>query len=42
MPIVKFPYGKDFLELNIPEERYAGTMLSKMHDYKPQKPSAEL
>lgn len=42
MPIVKFPYGKEFLELNIPEERYAGTMLSKMHDYKPKKPSAEL
>ena len=33
MPVVKFPYGKEFLELNIPEERYAGTMVSKMHDY---------
>ena len=35
MPIVKFPYGKDFMELNIPEERFAGKMESHMHHYQP-------
>ena len=35
MPIVKFPYGKEFLELNIPEARFAGKMESHMHSYKP-------
>ena len=42
MPVVKFPYGKEFLELNIPEERYAGTVVSKMHDYVAPKAPADL
>lgn len=35
MPVVKFPYGKEFLELDIPESRFAGVMESHMHEYKP-------
>ena len=35
MPVVKFPYGKDFLSLDIPESRFAGVMESHMHEYKP-------
>ena len=33
MPEVYFPYGKEFLSLNIPEERYSGTLVSQMHHY---------
>lgn len=42
MPVVKFPYGKELLELNIPENRFAGTLLSKMHSYVAPKSSEEL
>ena len=35
MPVVKFPYGKEFLSLDIPENRFAGIMESHMHEYKP-------
>lgn len=42
MPVVKFPYGREQLELNIPEERYAGTLESHMHHYKPEKQPQEL
>lgn len=37
MPEIKFPYGKETLSLDIPENRYAGGLLSKMHDYVPEK-----
>ncbi len=33
MPEVKFPCGKEFLALNIPGARYAGTPVSDMHHY---------
>ena len=42
MPVVKFPYGKDFLELDIPENRYAGTLVSDMHHYNPGKTQEQL
>ncbi|MBO6093623.1 MAG: nickel-dependent lactate racemase [Oscillospiraceae bacterium] len=42
MPEVKFPYGKEFLSLNIPEDRYAGTLVSQMHHYVAQKSPVEL
>ena len=35
MPVIKFPYGKEFLSLDIPENRFAGIMESHMHEYKP-------
>ena len=42
MPVVKFPYGKEFLSLDIPEARYAGTLVSKMHHYVAPKSPVEL
>ena len=42
MPVVKFPYGKDFLSLDIPESRFAGVMESHMHEYKPAGTPASL
>ena len=42
MPDIRFPYGKEFLSLHIPEERYAGTLVSHMHDYHAEKSPDEL
>ena len=42
MPEVKFPYGRETLTLNIPDDRYAGTLVSRMHDYVAPKRPEEL
>ena len=42
MPLVKFPYGRDFLEIDIPESRYAGALESRLHSYKSGKTPEEL
>ena len=42
MPEIKFPYGRETLSLDIPESRYAGSLLSKMHAYVPEKSPQEL
>ncbi len=42
MPEIKFPYGRDTLSLDIPESRHAGTLLSQMHSYVPDKSPIEL
>lgn len=42
MPELKFPYGKEFLSLNIPKDRYAGTLVSQMHHYTASKSPVEL
>ena len=34
---LSFPYGKEFLDLDIADERVRGILLSKIHDYKPKK-----
>jgi nickel-dependent lactate racemase len=34
MPVVSFPYGKEFLKLTISDKRFKGELLSKMHHYK--------
>lgn len=36
------PYGRETLEVNIPEERISAEMLSEMHYYKPEKSQEEL
>ena len=36
MPEISFPYGKTHLTLEIPEDRYAGTLVSHMHEYTPK------
>lgn len=42
MPVIKLPYGADFLEVDIPEERLNGILVSKLHHYKPQSSQEEL
>ena len=42
MPVVSFPYGKEKLEFDIPENRYAGTLVSAMEHYRPEKTEEEL
>ena len=38
----KLPYGRGYMEAEIPEERISAVMLSKMHDYKPELSEEEL
>ena len=42
MPTIKFPYGKESIELDIPQNRFRGQLLSKLHSYKPTNTPAEL
>lgn len=41
MPEIRFPYGREYLSLDIPESRHAATLLSKMHGYLPEKSPIE-
>jgi len=36
MPKIKFPYGKTYIEYDIPGNRFTGELLSQMHCYKPE------
>lgn len=42
MPEIIFPYGRETLSLDIPDSRHAGTLLSRMHGYRPEKSPIEL
>ena len=42
MPVIQFPYGKEYLPLQISEERHAGTLLSQMHHYVSERSETEL
>lgn len=42
MTAIKLPYGTDFLEVNISEERLNGVLVSELHHYKPQLSQEEL
>lgn len=42
MPLIRFPYGKEHLSLDIPEGRFSGVLLSGMHGYAPGRTEAEL
>ena len=42
MTNIKFPYGKTFLEANIPNERLDGILVSSLHSYVPEKSPSEL
>ncbi|RBP68250.1 nickel-dependent lactate racemase [Alkalibaculum bacchi] len=42
MSIIKLPYGKDFMEANIPDSRLNAVLESNMHYYKPKKSQEEL
>lgn len=42
MKNIKLPYGKEYMQVNIPEERLNAILLSEMHDYQPKKSQEEL
>ena len=42
MPIVKFPYGTQNIEYDIPQSRFKAELLSQMHHYKPEHSPLEL
>lgn len=42
MANIKLPYGKDFLDVNIPDERLNAVLVSDMHHYKAEKSQIEL
>lgn len=42
MKTIKLPYGKEYMEANIPEERLNAILVSGMHEYKPKKSQEEL
>ena len=42
MAIVKFPYGKNSLEYDIPDSRFLGELTSQMHHFKPAASQGEL
>jgi len=42
MPVINFPYGKEIISYNIPDDRFQGELVSKMHHYKPEMPQDDL
>lgn len=42
MAVIKFPYGKDKLGIDIPDDRIKGVLVSKLHDYHTDKSQEEL
>ncbi|MDR1479117.1 MAG: nickel-dependent lactate racemase [Planctomycetaceae bacterium] len=42
MTVVRFPYGRDFLEYDFPESRFLGILESGLHHYVPPYPQEEL
>jgi len=42
MKTINLPYGNDILECKIPENRFKGELLSRMHHYKAEKTQEEL
>ncbi|GHT88936.1 lactate racemization operon protein LarA [Spirochaetia bacterium] len=42
MPMVSFPYGREFLQYTIPEDRFKGELVSQMHHYRADRSQEEL
>ena len=42
MPTVQFPYGKKFLNYDIPDSRFRGELVSRVHHFKPGEDQEEL
>ena len=42
MPVIQFPYGKESLSIDIPQERLSAVLTSEMHHYKPELSQEEL
>ena len=42
MPRIKFPYGRGYIEYDIPDERLVGLLVSGLHRYRSAKSQEEL
>ena len=42
MPVIKFPYGTEIIEYDIPASRFQAELVSEMHHYQPELPPREL
>jgi nickel-dependent lactate racemase len=42
MPVVSFPYGKEVLQYTIPDSRFKGELVSRMHHYRSERSQEEL
>lgn len=42
MAVVSFPYGKEHINWNIPDDRYIGSLTSSLNDYRPSAGESEL
>jgi nickel-dependent lactate racemase len=42
MKTLSFPYGKEFLSVDIPEDQYKGEMISSLHSYRAEKDEGAL
>jgi nickel-dependent lactate racemase len=42
MPVVSFPYGKEVLQYTIPDSRFKGELVSRMHHYRAERSQEEL
>jgi len=42
MPVIKFPYGQQIIEYDIPASRFKAELVSEMHHYKPEFSPREL
>lgn len=42
MPVIHFPYGKETMSLDIPQDRFTAELVSEMHHYKPALSQEEL
>lgn len=42
MPVIHFPYGKETMRLDIPQDRFTAELVSEMHHYKPALSQEEL
>jgi nickel-dependent lactate racemase len=42
MPVVSFPYGKEVLQYTIPDSRFKGELVSRMHHYRGERGQEEL
>ena len=42
MTKVSFPYGKEYITYDFAGEDFKGTLVSKLHEYKPEKTGVDL
>lgn len=42
MAVIQLPFGKEKMSITIPDERFNGTLVSKAHQYKAERPQTEI